>query len=114
MAYQTNNGLEFERLVARAFRRSGFQVEEFGGVNDGGVDLIVWKGGVPGIVQCKAFKRPVGPAVVRELFGTLAHHDGATIAYLATTNGVTQSARDWCNGKPIKIVTPDHLVLGKL
>ncbi|MFC3101683.1 restriction endonuclease [Alteraurantiacibacter lauratis] len=66
------------------------------------------------IVQCKAFARPIGPAVVRELFGTLAHHDGATIAYLATTNGVTQGARDWCKGKPIRIVTPDHLIRGTL
>jgi hypothetical protein len=34
---KTNDG-QFERLVARAFRRSGFRVEENGGVNDGGVD----------------------------------------------------------------------------
>lgn len=113
-SYKTNDGQEFERLVARAFRRSGFRVEENGGVNDGGVDLIVWKGEIQAIVQCKAFSKPVGPAVVRELYGTLAHHDGATVAYLATTNGVTQSARDWCKGKPIRIVTPDNLTRGSL
>lgn len=113
-SYNTNDGQEFERLVARAFRRKGFRVEEWGGVNDGGVDLVVWRGDVQGIVQCKAFAKPVGPAVVRELYGTLTHHDGAAIAYLATTNGVTQSARDWCKDKPIRIVTPDHLTRGSL
>lgn len=113
-SYNTNDGQEFERLVARAFRRSGFRVEEYGGVNDGGVDLIVWKGEMQAIVQCKAFAKPVGPAIVRELYGALVHHKGVTLAYLATKNGVTLKARDWCKGKPIRIVTPDHLVRGGL
>jgi len=37
-------GPEFEVLVASVFRKWGFQVDEVGGVNDGGVDLVVNRG----------------------------------------------------------------------
>ncbi|MDE1917431.1 MAG: restriction endonuclease, partial [Sphingomonadales bacterium] len=40
-AFGRANGPEFERLCARAFRRHGYRVEEMGGANDGGVDLLV-------------------------------------------------------------------------
>lgn len=112
--YEQCSGPEFERLVARAFRADGFRVDEMGGANDGGVDLHVWKNGRHAIVQCKAHARPIGPAVVRELLGTLRHHDTAGVAYLATTHGVTPSTRDWCSGKPIRLLEPDDLIRGQL
>lgn len=112
--YEACTGAEFERLVARAFRQQGYSVEEMGGANDGGVDLHVRKNGWHAIVQCKAHARPIGPAVTRELMGTLQHHAGATIAYLATTNGVTASAKEWCSDKPIRVIVPDDLIRGRL
>ena len=113
-AYIGCSGPAFERLVARAFRRLGYRVEENGGANDGGVDLLVWRGNLHAIVQCKAHAKPVGPAVVRELLGALNHSKDASVAYLVTTKGVTASAEAWCKGKPIRLLLPDHLIMGQL
>jgi hypothetical protein len=112
-AFLHANGPEFERLTARAFRRNGYRVEEMGGANDGGVDLLVYKDRFHAIVQCKCHGKPVGPAVVRELVGTLSHSK-ASMAYLATTNGVSESAREWAKGKPIVFLLPDHLIQGRI
>lgn len=103
------SGPEFERLVARAFRRWGFHVRELGGANDGGIDLVVMRGSETSLVQCKAFGRPVSPAVVRELYGTLLHSE-ASHAYLATLMGVTQAGRDWASGKPITFLVADDFI----
>ena len=45
---------DFERLIGEAFRRRGFTVAETGGGGaDGGVDLVLTKGGEKSLVQCK-------------------------------------------------------------
>lgn len=111
--YKKASGREFERLVARAYSKSGYDVIEVGGANDGGVDIIVRKAGIKAIIQCKAHARVISPAVVRELYGTLAHGD-ATIAILASTNGPSDNAREWAKDKNIRFVSPDDLILGRL
>jgi len=111
-AFHNVGGAEFERLVARTFRRQGYDVKEMGGANDGGVDLIVTKGTDRGLVQCKAHARQVSPAVVRELYGTLQHSD-AQCAFLASTKGASTAAMEWARGKPIIFLTPDDLIMGR-
>lgn len=106
------SGPEFERLVARSFRKQGYTVQEVGGANDGGVDLVASKGAARVIIQCKALAKPVGPGPVRDLFGALAH-SRASHAYLASTNGVSEAAREWAKDKPITFLQPDHLVSGR-
>ncbi len=111
--YENASGREFERLVARAMRRSGWAVEEMGGANDGGIDLVCSKGSLQAIVQCKAHAKKISPAVVRELYGTLSNHR-ASIAILASTKGATDNARIWAKGKPIRFISIDDLVHGRL
>ena len=111
--YKKASGPEFERLVARAYSKSGYDVIEVGGANDGGVDLIVRKAGIKAIIQCKAHARAIPPSAVRELYGTLGHDD-ASIAILASTNGPSDNAREWAKGKNIRFVSPDDLILGRL
>ncbi|MDV3455874.1 restriction endonuclease [Sphingomonas sp. HF-S4] len=102
-------GQEFERRIARAFRQWGFDVDEVGGRNDGGIDLVVRRAGIKGLVQCKAFAKPVSPAVVRELYGTLTHSD-AQVAILATLHGISKAAAEWAQGKPIIIMKADDVL----
>lgn len=111
-AYSECNGPEFERLVARAFRNRGWQVEEMGGANDGGIDLVAHKGQIRAVVQCKAHARQIPPAVVRELYGTFRHSD-ASVAILAITHGPSESARVWAKDKPIRFMSPDDLIIGR-
>ncbi|MCZ7668851.1 MAG: restriction endonuclease [Chloroflexi bacterium] len=101
---------EFEQYVARLFRQKGYAVRLRGRSGDKGVDLeLKQRSGKRAIVQCKRYRRPVGPEVVRELFGTLIHERVAH-AFLVTTADISQSAREWALGKPITLIDGDLLV----
>lgn len=113
LTYQRASGPEFEQLVARAMRASGWDVTIMGGANDGGIDLECVRGSVRAIVQCKAHAKKISPAVVRELYGTLTSHP-ASLAILASTQGPSDNARLWAEGKPIRFITIDDLVEGRL
>src|SRR5437773_2192072 len=67
------------KLVSEAWRLPGYSVTETsGGRADGGVDLVLAKGGEKFLVQCKQWKAfKVGVDVVRELYGVMAAR-GAT------------------------------------
>lgn len=97
-------GREFESLVGHWFAKQGYKVTKRGGAGDGGVDLIVEKDGAKAIVQCKAYSKPLAPAIARELWGTL-QHTGMTRGYLATLHGVSSASRTWLEGKPITVLT---------
>ena len=51
----------------------------------------------------------VGPAVARELFGTLNGCD-ADEGWLATTAGATSGVYDFFRGKPLRVVTLTEIV----
>ncbi|MBB3342743.1 restriction endonuclease [Luteimonas sp. RC10] len=96
---------DFERLVGEAFRRQGYGIEETGlGGADGGIDLILHKGGQRTLVQCKQWRRrqvPVG--VVREMYGLLAHHRAQAVR-IAALGGFTRDAARFAQGKPIDLI----------
>ncbi len=95
---------EFEEYVAQLFRKKGYKVELRGRSGDKGVDLELRQaGGRRAIVQCKRYRRPVGPEVVRELFGTLVH-ERVSHAFLVTTADISHSARVWAQDKPITLI----------
>ncbi len=101
---------EFEQYVANLFRQKGYTVHLRGRSGDKGVDLeLKQPGGKRAIVQCKRYRRPVGPEVVRELFGALIHERVAH-AFLVTTADISPSARQWAQGKPITLIDGDLLV----
>ena len=97
------SGSQFEREMATLFKRRGYIVELRGGAGDGGIDILARKGGETTIIQCKRYKNPVGPAAARELYGSLIA-SGADQGILACTAGFTKGARDFVDGKPIRLV----------
>ena len=102
---------DFERLVGEAFRRDGYTVEETGlGGADGGIDLVLRKGGRRVLVQCKQWKRDKVPVnVVREMYGLLvAHH--ADEVRIATVGGFTPDAARFAEGKPISLIDGETLL----
>lgn len=102
--------LEFEQYVARLFSQKGYKVTHRGRSGDKGVDLeLVKAGGKRAIVQCKRYRRPVGPEVVRELFGTLIH-ERVSHAFLVTTADISKSAREWAQDKPMTLIDGNLLV----
>ncbi len=102
------SGVAFERELANLYRRLGYLVETTPGSGDQGIDLIVKKDGLTTIVQCKAHKSPVGPAIARELYGSLVAY-GADLAILASTGGFTQGVKDFARGKPIALISAYEL-----
>lgn len=101
---------EFEQYVARVFRQKGYKVYLRGASGDKGVDLeLEQPGGKRAIVQCKRYRRPVGPEVVRELFGTLIH-ERVSHAFLVTTADISPSAREWAQGKPMTLIDGNLLI----
>ena len=96
---------DFERLIGEAFRRRGYSVEERGGGGaDGGVDLVLHKGGEKILVQCKQWKsRRVGVNVVRELYGVMVHEKAAR-AIVAISGEFTQEAKGFARGKPLELL----------
>jgi restriction system protein len=96
---------QFEQLVGEAFRLQGYKVSETGGGGaDGGVDLVLHKGGEKFLVQCKqwrAFK--VGVNVVRELYGVMAAK-GAAGGFVVTSGRFTEEATRFSSGRNISLV----------
>lgn len=102
---------EFEMLVGEAFRRRGYFVEETGlGGKDGGIDLVVSKGGRKELVQCKQWRtRQVRASTVREMWG-LAHHHGADVVHIACIGDFTVDAAEFAQGKAIELISGQQLL----
>ena len=96
---------EFEELVGEAYRRQGYTVRENPGAGpDGGIDLVLKKGGNTYLVQCKQWRSwKIGVKVVREMYGLLAAQHAAG-AIIITSGIFTQEAKNFASEKPIDLV----------
>ena len=105
------SGLELEDEMAVLCRRLGYRVESTPFSGDGGVDLILRnKNGKKVVVQCKSYQSPVGPAAVRELYGSMMHF-GADKAVLVCPAGFTRGAEEFVKGKRIDLVSASDLII---
>lgn len=93
-SWRSLSGVGFEKRLGTVLSRLGADVHHTPRSGDGGVDLILDHSGRRYLVQCKALAQKAGPAVTRELYGTLMAHK-ADGAILATLNGVTSGARSF-------------------
>lgn len=100
------SGSQFEREVVELLNRSGFAAQLTSGSGDGGVDIVLNDGT---IIQCKARRGPCGPAVLRELYGSL-HDFGAPNAILISREGFTAASIKFVEGKPIDLWDRNTLI----
>lgn len=96
---------QFEALVGEAFRRKGYDALEMGGGGaDGGIDLVLRKGGETFLVQCKQWKAyKVGVDIVRELYGVMAAK-GATGGFVVTSGTFTDDAKAFAADQNITLL----------
>ena len=96
---------EFEMLVGEAFRLQGYTVTESGGAGpDGGVDLVLRKGGEKLLVQCKQWKAfKVSVEIVRELYGVMTAQ-GAAGGFVVTSGSFTPDAQAFAKGRNVQLV----------
>lgn len=99
------NWREFEILMRRVFESQGFRAERVGGDGaDGGVDIILRKGRLVVLVQCKQWRtRQVAVGVVRELLGVIAL-EGADAGIVVTCGAFTKDAREFAKRANISLI----------
>ncbi len=103
----------FEELVGEAYRRQGYWVKENDGAGpDGGIDLVISKGGERYLVQCKQYRvQKVGVKVVREMYGLVAAEHAAG-GIIITSGTFTRDAGRFADGKSLELV--DGIQLARL
>ncbi len=96
---------QFEELLAGYFRERGFEViTNTGAGPDGGVDLLLRRGGELHLVQCKHWRAQKVPvSTVRELLGLIAA-EGAAGGFVVTSGAFTADARAFANGRNIELI----------
>jgi len=101
---------EFEELVGEVYRRKGYNITERGGGGaDGGVDLVLRRGGETLFVQCKHWKMDkVGVKIVRELYGVIAS-EGASGGIVISSGKFTEEAANFVKGKPLELINGTQL-----
>lgn len=84
------DGFEFEKEIAKLFRKQGYDATVTSATGDGGVDIILRKNGERIAVQCKHHAKPVGPNDVRALQGVVAAQNYSK-GFFISLNGYTSS-----------------------
>lgn len=107
--WESLSGRDFEFEIGELFRTHGYTVNVTGGSGDMGVDLAMTKDDKYIVVQCKRYKNPANPAVVRELYGSLTA-TGAHEAILVCTGGFTSGVYKFVKGKPIQLIDMDGIL----
>jgi hypothetical protein len=104
------NPSDFEELVAETYRAQGHHVQVVGGTGDHGIDLIVRsQRGETWLVQCKRYRGKIGEPVIRDFYGALKASDADGGAVI-TTGTISDAARLWAEGKPIKLYDGDQFI----
>lgn len=107
---RTIDWFQFEKLVALAYRKLGYNVTRRGGANpDGGIDLVIEKSGHRSAVQCKQWKTwNVGVKAVREFLGALTDA-GIPKGVFITLCGYTAEAKQLAEKHGIEIINETGL-----
>lgn len=106
------DGHEFEKEIAKVFKKLGYttKVSRIGA--DGGVDIVLTKDDKKYAVQCKAHSDKISESVARDLYGVL-HAKNFDGGFLVTLNGVSSNTRRFCSSrkdKPIEIWTINEIL----
>jgi len=109
------SGLEFENEMTYMLKKYNYtEVLKTKSTGDGGVDIILTKkDGSQVYVECKAHKKPIGPAIVRSLFGVMKDKEIENGAIISL-GGITKEAQIFAERNNIKVWTIDNLVKQKI
>jgi restriction system protein len=103
-------GKEFETYVAWLLRRQGYRVEEIGGYEDMGVDLVATNTkGIRHAIQVKCWNaREVDMNAVRAAIAGVAIHN-CQRAVVITNNYFTRKAKELAEANNCKLIDRDTL-----
>lgn len=96
--------VELEKFAAQVYKKMGYKVQHAGQTGDHGIDvMLVSPHNQREIVQCKQWSKPVGEAVIRDLYGAMMH-EKAIRGWLWAPRGFSEPARAWAKGKAIALI----------
>lgn len=107
--WMTMTGYTFEKEVANIFVKMGYDVNLTSKTNDKGIDIILKTDSEKIIVQCKNHKSPVGPSIIRELYGVMIS-ENADKAILVCSGGFTSGVYSFAKSKPIELISLKELI----
>lgn len=97
------SGTEFEDFLAQLLKKSGYKVEQVGGIADYGADLIIEKENIRTAVQAKCWKTPITVKAIQEINTAKAHYN-ATEAMAITNSHFTSNAKTLANENHVQLV----------
>lgn len=101
--WKSLDGRTFEKELAILFQKQGYTAQLTPVTNDHGIDIVLYNNNKKIIVQCKQHAKPVGPHVVRDLFGTMVASKSDE-AILACTSGFTSGVYNYVKDKKIRLM----------
>lgn len=104
--------IEFEQEICQLLDAGGefTQASVTSASGDGGIDIFARdRAGKLAGIQCKKHDAPVGPAVVRDLFGSMYHH-GCDRGILISTGGWTAGVSAFAENKAIELWDMDNIL----
>ena len=107
--WKSLKGKYLEKEIGNLFSSQGYTVEFTPPTNDEGIDIILRKENTKIIVQCKGHLHPVGPAVIRDLYGTLIASK-ADLAILVSTSEFTKGVYTFSQGKRIQLMSLEDII----
>ena len=97
--FKNLNGDEFERIIAKLYRKKGYHVRKTPIGKDQGVDLIVRKGKLKIIIQAKNWQSKVSNTDILKTAGA-RQMQNATYALVITSSHFTKSATEAIRNTP--------------
>jgi len=91
--YKDFTPAEFEEVTAEIFRQKDYKAKVTGKTGDLGIDVILSKNGEKIGMQCKHYKDPIGPSMIREFVGAL-EGEGLKKGFFVTTSHFTSGAKE--------------------
>lgn len=103
MFWLSLSGKQFENELANLYRKLGYKADLTDASGDEGVDIWLIQNEVRVPVQCKAHKRSIGVAAVREFYGSMNHFKSETGIFVSLS-GFTKGALEFAKDKPIELI----------
>ncbi|PEJ97077.1 restriction endonuclease [Bacillus wiedmannii] len=101
---------EFEYFVADVFRSLGYKVQVTSGSNDGGKDIILYKGNKMKFVEVKRYtKNSIGRPFIQKLHSAIVDAD-AVGGYFVTLSHFNKNARQYATNKNIELIDGNSLI----
>jgi predicted transcriptional regulator len=106
------HGRALQKLLARAIEQQGWSQEEGARSSHEEMDIVVFRGSLFYLIECKWEAEPIQAKVIRELFGKLgnrANVHGLVVSMSGFTSGAIEQAKDYAGQRIILLFGPEDV-----